>query len=223
MGSVLLAGGLLGSALGVYVFNFLKTLGQVDLMVNLCYVIFLGVIGSLMFVEGLNALRRANRGAAPKRRKHNWVHGLPFKVRFRVSGIYISVIPPLLVGLLVGVLSAIMGVGGGFIMVPAMIYLLSIPTKVVVGTSLYQIIFVTAFTTLLHATTNYTVDILLAVLLLIGGVVGAQFGAMIGSRLRAEQLRILLAGLVLLVCIKLAIDLVIPPADIFSISEVISE
>ncbi len=223
MGSILLAGGLMGSALGVYVFNFLKTLGQVDLMVNLCYVVFLGAVGSLMFVEGLQALRRAKRGVAPKRRKHNWVHGLPLKMRFRVSGIYISVIPPLLVGLLVGVLSAIMGVGGGFIMVPAMIYLLSMPTKVVVGTSLYQIIFVTAFTTLLHATTNYTVDILLAVLLLIGGVVGAQFGAMIGLRLKAEQLRILLAGLVLLVCAKLAIDLAIPPADIYSVTEVIEK
>ena len=220
MGSVLLAGGLLGSALGVYVFTLLKTLGQVDLMVNLCYVVFLGIVGSLMFVESLQALRQARKGAAPKRRKHTWVHGMPFKMRFRVSGLYISVIPPLLVGLSVGVLSAIMGVGGGFIMVPAMIYLLSMPTKVVVGTSLYQIIFVTAFTTLLHAATNYTVDIILAVLLLIGGVIGAQYGAMVGARLKAEQLRILLAGLVLLVCAKLAFDLAIPPAELYSLSEI---
>jgi len=148
------------------------------------------------------------------------VHGMPFKMRFRVSGLYISVIPPLLVGLSVGVLSAIMGVGGGFIMVPAMIYLLSMPTKVVVGTSLYQIIFVTAFTTLLHAATNYTVDIILAVLLLIGGVIGAQYGAMVGARLKAEQLRILLAGLVLLVCAKLAFDLAIRPAELYSLSEI---
>ncbi|WP_292292758.1 sulfite exporter TauE/SafE family protein [Marivita sp.] len=220
MGSVLLAGGLLGSALGVYVFTLLKTLGQVDLMVNLCYVVFLGIVGSLMFVESLQALRQARKGAAPKRRKHTWVHGMPFKMRFRVSGLYISVIPPLLVGLSVGVLSAIMGVGGGFIMVPAMIYLLSMPTKVVVGTSLYQIIFVTAFTTLLHAATNYTVDIILAVLLLIGGVIGAQYGAMVGARLKAEQLRILLAGLVLLVCAKLAFDLAIRPAELYSLSEI---
>ena len=220
MGSVLLAGGLLGSALGVYVFTLLKTLGQVDLMVNLCYVVFLGIVGSLMFVESLQALRQARKGAAPKRRKHTWVHGMPFKMRFRVSGLYISVIPPLLVGLSVGVLSAIMGVGGGFIMVPAMIYLLSMPTKVVVGTSLYQIIFVTALTTLLHAATNYTVDIILAVLLLIGGVIGAQYGAMVGARLKAEQLRILLAGLVLLVCAKLAFDLAIRPAELYSLSEI---
>jgi uncharacterized protein len=221
MGTVLLVGGIFGSGLGVFIFNFLKTLGQVDLMVNLCYVVFLGIIGSLMFVESVNSLRRSRSGVAPKRRKHTWVHGLPLKIRFRISGIYISVIPPLLVGFLVGILSAVMGVGGGFIMVPAMIYMLSIPTKVVVGTSLYQIIFLTAFTTLLHATTNYTVDIILAVLLLIGGVVGAQFGAMIGSRLKAEQLRILLALLVLLVCLKLALDLGIQPFDLYSLSETI--
>lgn len=222
MGTVLLVGGIFGSGLGVFIFNFLKTLGQVDLMVNLCYVVFLGIIGSLMFVESVKSLRRSRSGVAPKRRKHTWVHGLPLKIRFRVSGIYISVIPPLLVGFLVGILSAVMGVGGGFIMVPAMIYMLSIPTKVVVGTSLYQIIFLTAFTTLLHATTNYTVDIVLAVLLLIGGVVGAQFGAMIGSRLKAEQLRILLALLVLLVCLKLALDLGVKPLDLYSLSETIA-
>ena len=219
MGCVLLVGGLTGAALGVVIFNYLKSLGQVELLVQLCYVIFLGIIGSLMFVESLNALRRSSRNAAPvKRKNHTWAHGLPFKMRFRVSGLYISVIPPLLVGLLVGVLSAIMGVGGGFIMVPAMIYLLGMPTKVVVGTSLFQIIFVTAFTTLLHATTNFTVDVLLAVLLLVGGVIGAQIGTRIGARMRAEQLRILLAGLVLMVCGKLALDLLIEPSELYSIA-----
>ncbi|QTN36611.1 sulfite exporter TauE/SafE family protein [Cognatishimia activa] len=218
MGCVLLVGGLTGAALGVVIFNYLKSLGQVELLVQLCYVIFLGIIGSLMFVESLNALRRSSRNAAPvKRKNHTWVHGLPFKMRFRVSGLYISVIPPLLVGLLVGVLSAIMGVGGGFIMVPAMIYLLGMPTKVVIGTSLFQIIFVTAFTTLLHATTNYTVDMALAVLLLIGGVIGAQIGAVIGTRLKAEQLRILLAILVLVVCGKLAFDLLVMPSELFTL------
>lgn len=218
MGCVLLVGGLTGAALGVVIFNYLKSLGQVELLVQLCYVIFLGIIGSLMFVESLNALRRSSRNVAPvKRKNHNWVHGLPFKMRFRVSGLYISVIPPLLVGLLVGVLSAIMGVGGGFIMVPAMIYLLGMPTKVVIGTSLFQIIFVTAFTTLLHATTNYTVDMALAVLLLIGGVIGAQIGAVIGTRLKAEQLRILLAILVLVVCGKLAFDLLVMPSELFTL------
>lgn len=218
MGCVLLVGGLTGAALGVVIFNYLKSLGQVELLVQLCYVIFLGIIGSLMFVESLNALRRSSRNVAPvKRKNHTWVHGLPFKMRFRVSGLYISVIPPLLVGLLVGVLSAIMGVGGGFIMVPAMIYLLGMPTKVVIGTSLFQIIFVTAFTTLLHATTNYTVDMALAVLLLIGGVIGAQVGAVIGTRLKAEQLRILLAILVLVVCGKLAFDLLVMPSELFTL------
>ncbi len=217
MGTVLLIGGLVGAALGVVIFNYLKAQGQVDLLVRLCYVVFLGVIGSLMFVESLNALRKTRKGVPPKRRKHGMIHALPFKMRFRTSGLYISVIPPLIVGVCVGILAAIMGVGGGFIMVPAMIYLLGMPTKVVVGTSLFQIIFVTAFTTLLHATTNFTVDVVLAVLLLVGGVIGAQIGTVIGTRLKAEQLRILLAGMVLLVCGKLALDLLLMPAELYTI------
>ncbi|GFE63299.1 sulfite exporter TauE/SafE family protein [Litoreibacter roseus] len=218
MGTVLLIGGLFGAALGVQVFAALKEIGQVDLLVKLCYVVFLGIIGGLMFLESLRAIRRAKSPTkVPQRRKHGLVHALPFKMKFRTSGLYISVIPPLAVGLLVGILAAIMGVGGGFIMVPAMIYLLGMPTKVVVGTSLFQIIFVTAFTTLLHATTNYTVDMALAVLLLVGGVVGAQIGTRIGLRLKAEQLRILLSIMVLAVCGKLAMDLLIEPAELFSI------
>ncbi|MCP9480546.1 sulfite exporter TauE/SafE family protein [Shimia sp. CNT1-13L.2] len=221
MGCVLLVGGLAGAGLGVFIFNYLKSLGQVDLLVKLCYVIFLGIIGGLMFIESLNAIRKSRGNSAPpQRKKHNWIHGLPFKMRFRVSGLYISVIPPLLVGLCVGILAAIMGVGGGFIMVPAMIYLLGMPTKVVVGTSLFQIIFVTAFTTLLHATTNYTVDMALAVLLLVGGVIGAQIGTRIGTRLKAEQLRILLAALVLAVCGKLAFDLLVMPNELYSLGAV---
>ena len=217
MGTVLLLGGLVGAGFGVMLFNYLKSLGLVDLLVRLCYVVFLGIIGGLMFIESLNALRKARAGARPKRRKHNWIHNLPLKMRFRTSGLYISVIPPALVGTAVGVLAAIMGVGGGFIMVPAMIYLLGMPTKVVVGTSLFQIIFVAAFTTLLHATTNYTVDVVLAVMLILGGVIGAQFGTMLGTRLKAEQLRILLAALVLLVCIKLGLELVITPSELYVI------
>lgn len=217
MGCVLLVGGLIGAALGVVLFNYLKALGQVDLLVKLCYVLFLGVIGGLMFIESLNAIRNTKRGKVAPRKKHNWIHKLPFKMRFRVSGLYISVIPPLLVGLAVGVLAAIMGVGGGFIMVPAMIYLLGMPTKVVVGTSLFQIIFVTAFTTMLHATTNYTVDVVLAVLLLVGGVVGAQIGTRIGVKMKAEQLRILLAIMVLAVCGKLAFDLLVTPAELYTL------
>ena len=220
MGGVLLVGGLIGAALGVQLFNALKAVGQVDLLVRLSYVIFLGVIGSLMFVESLNAIRKTRTGAVPTRKKHGWVHSLPFKMKFRTSGLYISVIPPVLVGLVVGVLAAIMGVGGGFIMVPAMIYLLGMPTKVVVGTSLFQIIFVTAFTTLLHATTNFTVDMVLAVLLLVGGVIGAQIGTQIGTKLKAEQLRILLAIMVLAVCGKLAFDLLVMPTELYSVGAV---
>lgn len=219
MGTVLLIGGLTGAALGVAIFNMLKAMGQVDLLVRLCYVVFLGVVGGLMFIESLNALRKSRTNTVPKKRGHTWLHRLPIKMRFPVSGLYISVIPPVLVGVFVGILSAIMGVGGGFIMVPAMIYLLGMPTKVVVGTSLFQIIFVTAFTTLLHATTNYTVDMALAVLLLIGGVIGAQIGTRIGVRLKAEQLRILLAAMVLLVCAKLALDLVLEPSELYTIGE----
>ena len=220
MGTVLLIGGLIGSGLGIILFNYLKSLGQVELLVQLCYVVFLGMIGTLMFFESLKAIRQASKSGGvtvPKRRKHNWVHNLPFKMKFRVSGLYISVIPPLLVGTLVGILAAIMGVGGGFIMVPAMIYLLGMPTKVVVGTSLFQIIFVTAFTTMLHATTNFTVDVVLAVLLLVGGVIGAQIGTRIGVKMKAEQLRIWLAIMVLAVCGKLAFDLLVMPSELYSL------
>jgi len=220
MGVVLLIGGLVGAALGVQVFNALRAIGQVDLLVRLCYVVFLGIIGALMFVESLRAIYRSRTttGGPPPRRHHRgWIHALPFKMRFRTSGLYLSVIPPLIVGVAVGVLAAIMGVGGGFIMVPAMIYILGMPTKVVVGTSLFQIIFVTAFSTLLHATTNFTVDMVLAILLLIGGVVGAQIGARIGVKLKAEQLRILLAIMVLGVCSKLAFDLLVQPSELFSL------
>lgn len=218
MGTVLLVGGLIGAAAGVAIFNYLRSIGQVDLMVRLCYVVFLGIIGSLMFVESLAALRRSSSGIKPKRKKHGLVHKMPLKMRFRVSGLYISVIPPLMVGLFVGVLAAIMGVGGGFIMVPAMIYILGMPTKVVIGTSLFQIIFVAAFTTMLHATTNYTVDVVLAVLLLVGGVVGAQIGTNIGLRMKAEQLRVLLALLVIIVCGKLALELLLQPSELYSIA-----
>ncbi|MGB7260525.1 MAG: sulfite exporter TauE/SafE family protein [Albidovulum sp.] len=220
MGTVLLAGGLLGSGLGIGVFNYLKALGQVDLLVKIFYVVFLGTIGALMFFESLRALRKLKQPGRPvvKRRTHGWATALPFKMKFRTSGLYISVIPPLAVGVCVGFLGAIMGVGGGFIMVPAMIYLLNMPTKVVVGTSLFQIIFVSAFTAMMHAVTNHTVDMVLAVILLVGGVIGAQFGAMIGLKLKAEQLRILLSILVLGVCFKIGLDLILLPPDLYSLA-----
>ncbi|MFT4716853.1 MAG: putative membrane protein YfcA [Paracoccaceae bacterium] len=219
MGSVLLAGGLFGAAIGVQVFKILKQMGQVELLVTLSYVVFLGAVGGLMFLESMRAMRRSKQPykKLPPRKHHNWIHGLPLKVRFRTSGLYISAIPPLVIGAAVGVLAAIMGVGGGFIMVPAMIYLLGMPTKVVIGTSLFQIIFVTGFTTLMHATTNFTVDMALAVLLLTGGVVGAQIGTRIGLKLKAEQLRIFLSLLVLAVCGKLALDLLLTPTEMFTL------
>ncbi|KEO53164.1 sulfite exporter TauE/SafE family protein [Thioclava indica] len=220
MGLVLLVGGILGSAGGIWVFNLLTQLGQIDLAVQLCYVVFLGSIGLLMLQEAVRTMRRQRKGtgARKKRNQHTWAHNLPFKFKFRASGLYISVIPPLIVGVVVGILAAIMGVGGGFIMVPAMIYLLNMPTKVVIGTSLFQILFVSAFTTFMHAITNQTVDVMLALLLIVGGVVGAQIGSRLGARLKAEQLRILLALLVILVAAKLGADLIIRPHDLYSIA-----
>ncbi|SFO11554.1 hypothetical protein SAMN04487859_11639 [Roseovarius lutimaris] len=221
MGLALMVGGLTGSTVGIYIFNLLRELGQVDLLVNIFYVVVLGLIGGLMFIESLNAMRKAKmQGPKPKRKRagHGWVHAMPLRIRFRSSGLYISVFPPLIVGFFVGVLSAIMGVGGGFVVVPAMIYVLGMPTKVVVGTSLFQIIFVSAYTTMMHAYNSHTVDTVLAVLLIVGGVIGAQIGARIGLLLKAEQLRILLALLVLAVCLKLGLDLVLHPAEVFSIS-----
>ena len=218
MGGVLLAGGLVGAAVGVYVFAELRALGQIDLLVRLCYVVLLGVVGTLMLVESIRAMRRVRKGKAVRSRiQHTWVHGLPLKVKFRASMLYSSVIPPLVVGAVVGLLAAIMGVGGGFIMVPAMIYLIGMPTKVVIGTSLFQIFFVTAFTTVLHATTNFSVDIALAVLLLTGGVIGAQIGVRLGVHVRAETTRVLLSAIVLLVCAKLVADLLLEPAELYSI------
>jgi hypothetical protein len=216
MGCVLLAGGLAGSALGLAAFNAMKAAGQVDLFVTLSYVLFLGTVGGLMLAESLRSLR-GTVAATPRPRRSRFDR-LPFRMRFRTSGIEISVLPPLAIGLAVGVLAAIMGVGGGFVMVPAMIYLLGMPTKVVIGTSLFQIIFVSAFTTLLHATTNRTVDMALAVLLLVGGVIGAQIGSQIGTKLKAEQLRIFLALLVLGVAAALALQLLLPPSDPYSLA-----
>ncbi len=219
MGFILLLGGVVGSTFGVWLFAWLRTLGQIDLVIRLSYVVFLGTIGSLMLVESLRAIFRRQRGGGARRKlhQHTFLHGLPFKMRFRRSKLYISALLPLLVGFFVGILAAIMGVGGGFVMVPAMIYLLGMPTSVVVGTSLFQIIFVTGNATFLQAYLNQTVDVVLAILLLVGGVVGAQFGTRVGSKLRGEQLRSLLALMVLAVCLKLMSDLVITPPDLFSI------
>ena len=219
MGGILMAGGVIGSSLGVALFSFLQSIGQIDLVIQLSYVVFLGIIGSLMLTESVRTIIRSRKPGAVrgKLHQHNWLHGLPLKMRFRRSKLYISAILPLALGAFVGILAAIMGVGGGFIMVPAMIYLLGMPTSVVVGTSLFQIIFVTANVTLLQSIQTQTVDFLLAGLLLFGAVIGAQFGSRAGALLRGEQLRGLLALIVLAVCIKIGYDLVVRPEDLLSV------
>ena len=218
MGGVLLAGGVVGSTLGVYLFALLREIGQIDLVIKLSYVFFLGIIGSLMLIESARAILRARQPGARrgKLHQHNWLHGLPFKMRFRRSKLYISALLPFGIAAFVGLLSAIMGVGGGFILVPAMIYLLGMPTSVVVGTSLFQIIFVTANVTFLQAVQTQTVDFVLAGLLLLGAVVGAQIGTRFGARLKGEQLRGLLALMVMAVSLKLGFDLITMPVDLYA-------
>ena len=218
MGCLLILGGIIGSIFGVELFRIFKNLGQLELIIKVCYVLFLGIIGMIMFFESLRALNYKSKNIkVRKTRHHSWVQGLPLKMRFRTSNLYISSIPAVFIGFFVGILASIMGIGGGFIIVPAMIYILGMPTKVVVGTSLFQIIFVTGVTTYLHAVKNFSVDIILSFLLLVGGVIGAQFGVRIGLRLKAEQLRILLAILVLAMCLKITLELFITPVEIFTL------
>jgi len=220
MAGVMLAGGLAGTIAGVWLFAIMRRAGQMDLVVSLSYVVLLGGVGGLMLQESWTTLQAARRGGvAPARAvNHVWIHGLPLRMRFRQSRLYISVIPPILIGFIVGILSAIMGIGGGFIIVPAMIYLLRMPTNMVIGTSLLQIIGTTAVTTLLQATSNYAVDIVLAAILIAGGVVGAQFGARVGSKLKGEQIRFMLALLVLAVGLRLLWGLVAPPDDVYALT-----
>lgn len=221
MGLVMLAGSTVGTTGGVWLFGLLKRMGQIDLVIQLSYVFFLGVIAALMLTESLSAmLRRRGRGSRGKLHRHTALHGLPFKMRFHKSRLYISAMLPLGVGLIGGLLVAIMGIGGGFFLVPAMIYLLNMPASTVAGTSLFQIIFTTAIATFLQAYQNQTVDIMLALLLLAGGVIGAQFGSKTAGRLKGEQARALLAVVVLVVCAKLAFDLFTPPVDPYSIEAV---
>ena len=220
MGLVLLAGGLAGSLIGVWLYSVLRRIGQIDLVIALTYVFFLGAVGGLMAVESISAILRQRRPQVTRRKlhQHTWVHGLPLKMRFRLSRLYISALLPIGLGFGVGILAALMGVGGGFIMVPAMIYLLGMPTALVVGTSLFQIIFVAINVSFLQAWQNQTVDAVLAFLLVLGAVIGAEFGTRFGARLRGEQLRGLLALLVLAVGIALATQLVVPPEDVYSLT-----
>ena len=219
MGTVLLLGGIVGSSVGVILFNFLGKIGQLDFVIKSSYVIFLTLIGTLMFSESLRLILRTRKGKITrgKLHQHNWLHGLPFKIRFRKSKLYISILLPILIGVIVGILAALMGIGGGFIIVPAMIYLLGMPTSLVVGTSLFQIIFVAANTTILQASQNQTVDIVLATILLLGSVIGVQLGSRFTNILRGEYLRLILSSIIILVSLKLLIDLVSVPSDLFSV------
>jgi uncharacterized membrane protein YfcA len=219
MGYLLIGGGVFGAITGVRILYALKQAGQLEFFVTLTYVILLGVIGSLMLIESLRTLKAAPARAGSARRagQHTWIQGLPLKRRFPDSKLYISAIPPVAIGAFVGWLTAIMGIGGGFVMVPAMIYLLRMPTRMVIGTSALQIVVVTAFTTVLQSVQNHAVDVVLAMPLIVGGVVGAQYGVGFGERLRAEQLRAGLALLVLAVAVRMAVGLVVPPSDLYAI------
>ncbi len=218
IGVVMLVGGGLGSAIGVWLFQLLLKLGQIDTAVSILYVLLLGFVGGSMFLESAIAVLRRRRPASRSRRNtHLWIHGLPWKMRFRRSRLYISSLVPAGIGFIGGILVSVMGIGGGFILVPAMIYLLGMPTALVAGTSLFQIIFTTAAATLMQAVTNRTVDVLLAMLLLVGGVVGAQFGTRVSGRLRGAWSRMALSALVVAVAVRLAVDLVAEPAERYSL------
>ncbi len=220
LGLVLLSGGVVGTAAGVWVFGVLRRAGQLDLAVSLSYVVLLGIVGSLMLTESVRAILRAQRGEPPVVRRpgtHAWFHGLPLKLRFRQSRIYVSAMPVTAIGFAVGFLGALIGVGGGFMLIPALIYLMRVPTTVAIGTSLLLVLVTNLIATVLHAVENRTVDAVLAFTLMIGGVVGAQFGARAGQAMRAEQLRLLLALLVLAVGVRVGVDLITRPADPFSV------
>ena len=217
MGFMLMVGGLAGSAGGVWLFSYLQEIGQIDLVINLSFVILLGFVGTMMLIESLRTMMKSRRQMGGRKRRHYWIHSLPLKMRFRKSGLYVSALLPIAIGALVGLLVAIMGVGGGFLMVPAMIYIIGMPTVMVIGTSLFQIIFVAANVTMLQASTNHTVDIILAIVLMAGGTIGAQYGARVGARMKGEQLRILLSILVLCMATKIAYDMVVTPDTIYSI------
>lgn len=223
LAAVLLVGGVIGTALGVWLFSLLRALGQLDLTIALSYVALLSSVGGLMLWEGITAIRRARRGepAIPRRPgSHGWIHGLPLKLRFKRSKIYLSAIPVVVVGILIGFVGAIMGIGGAFLLIPIMIYLLRVPTGVVIGTAQVLTLATMAMATLLHATTNHLVDAVLALILMIGGVTGAQFGARAGQRIRGEHLRLLLGLLILSVGVRFAVQLVVPPQEIFTLRDI---
>jgi len=215
MGLILLLGGILGSAIGVFILKELLSIGQERFFITVSYIFVLTSVGLWMLIESISSIQNKYKGKRKRLHEHIWMHGLPLKVRFRKSHLYISVIPPIIIGLLVGILSSIMGVGGGFVLVPAMIYIIGMPTQVVVGTSLLQIVFVTAVSTVLHSYVNQTVDVMLSSLLLVGAVIGAQIGTRVMVRLSGEQIRFFLAVIILLVAFVLIGELIVTPKDMY--------
>ena len=217
---MLLAGGLIGTASGVLLFTLLRAIGQLDITIGVSYVLLLGIVGVLMVTESVRAIVRARQGKRPELRRpgsHTWFHGLPFKLRFKRSRIYVSTIPVWGIGFSMGFIGAVMGIGGGFLLVPLLIYVLRVPTATVIGTSMVLTLITMASATVMHAATNHLVDALLALLLMVGGVTGAQFGARAGQKMRGERLRLLLGLLVLAVGIRFALDLILPPDNLYSI------
>jgi len=215
MGFILLIGGVFGSLIGVFLLKYLLSIGQEKLFISLSYIFILVFVGLWMLTESVSSIKKKYKGKKNKLHEHIWLHGLPFKIKFRKSHLYISILPPIFIGLLVGILSSIMGVGGGFILVPAMIYILGMPTQVVVGTSLLQIVFVTTVSTIMHAYINQTVDVVLSSLLLIGAVVGAQIGTKAMGLLRGEQIRFLLAIIIIIVASILIGNVLVTPEEAF--------
>lgn len=217
----LVLAGIIGAVAGVWTFGWLQSIGQLEVTISLCYIVFLGAIGAIMLYEAARAMLRTRAGQAASRHlpgQHNWMQGLPLRIRFKRSQLYVSVIPVVAIGIVIGFIGSLLGIGGGFMLVPALIYLLRVPGNVVIGTSLLHVLCIMAATTVLHAVSSHTVDIILAFTLMIGSVIGAQFGASAGKRLRGEQLRLLLALLVLGVAIRFAASLLIAPADPFSMA-----
>jgi uncharacterized membrane protein YfcA len=220
LAAMLLLGGIGGTAAGVWLFTYLRALGQLDLTISLSYVLLLGSVGGLMVMEGVRAIIRSRHGKPVELRRpgsHTWFHGLPFKLRFKQSRIYVSSIPVVTIGFIMGFIGAIMGIGGGFLLVPMLIYFLRVPTNVVIGTSMVLTLVTMATATVLHSVTNHLVDVILALILMVGGVTGAQFGARAGQKMRGERLRLMLGVLVLAVGLRFAVDLVLTPDDLYSI------
>ena len=211
MGIILLTGGVAGSILGVFLLKYLLSIGYEKIFISISYVLILIVVGFYMLKESISSLKNISDGKIKKLHDHAWFHGLPFKLKFRKSHLYISVLPPIIIGLIAGILSSVMGVGGGFILIPAMIYILGMPTQIVVGTSLMQIIFVTLVSTIMHSYINQTVDVVLSSLLLLGAVIGAQIGTRVMIRLKGEQIRFLFAIIIILVATVLLLELLVTP------------